>query len=373
MARKRKRAKRFVGSNIEPVWRPDIDTTDELMRIFNWYNYNKTTKQGEKYFEAYLKYIGEGEKTVKAFRKISLNVIPRSVFWLARLIITGVELPDDVMKHLNEAVNNCKEYVEEQEEIKEEKRNKNKKVISIQERIEKQVDGYIEEIDLKIDSFIKSSTKKSFDISTWLQIKKVKSTQSKMISDHYSNYLEELEELVSGKCEQLNEAYSFLTKPQQKKFLKFVRNIVKISDEWSEKAKRAKAASRKVRKRKPKSPLKMVEKLKYLKESDEYGLKSIPPTRIIGATELWVFNVKYRTLGVYHCPNGHGFTVKGTTIQNFDLDKSVCKKLRKPEKPLEEVATQGKVGRRKILSKLSTKEKPLTGRINGDTIILKVS
>jgi hypothetical protein len=85
-----------------------------------------------------------------------------------------------------------------------------------------------------------------------------------------------------------------------------------------------------------------------------------------------VYNTKYRTLGVYVCNNSHGFAVKGCTILNYDASESLCKKLRKPEDVLPKVLEAGKVALRKILPTVRSKEKKLTGRINGDTILLKV-
>ena len=47
-------------------------------------------------------------------------------------------------------------------------------------------------------------------------------------------------------------------------------------------------------------------------------------------------------------------------------------KLRKPEKILDKVLNDGKVSLRKLMPSIRTKEKKLTGRINKDTILLRV-
>jgi hypothetical protein len=88
--------------------------------------------------------------------------------------------------------------------------------------------------------------------------------------------------------------------------------------------------------------------------------------------QLWVFNVKTRSLGVYHAEDASGFSVKGSTLLNFAESKSVSKRLRKPEQTLPEVMSAGKVALRNLLGKLSTKESLLTGRINKDTIMLRI-
>jgi hypothetical protein len=59
-------------------------------------------------------------------------------------------------------------------------------------------------------------------------------------------------------------------------------------------------------------------------------------------------------------------------IQNFVETKSVQKKLRKPEVVLPEVINGGKVILKNILTNIRAVENNLTGRINGDTILVRV-
>ena len=114
----------------------------------------------------------------------------------------------------------------------------------------------------------------------------------------------------------------------------------------------------------------------------KYSLASIDPTLIVGANELWVFNVKTRKLGKYIASNvdpkglardGTGLSVKGTTIIGFDETTSIQKTLRKPEDQLKEFKTSGKVALRTFLDDIKTTDTMLNGRCNPDTILLKVS
>ena len=102
-------------------------------------------------------------------------------------------------------------------------------------------------------------------------------------------------------------------------------------------------------------------------------LVSVDPKTIIGASSLWVYNTKTRKLGVYHALDAAGLNIKGSTIQNFAESKSVCKTLRKPEVTLPELLKAGKVALRNILTDIRAAEKALTGRINADTILLRVT
>ena len=141
-------------------------------------------------------------------------------------------------------------------------------------------------------------------------------------------------------------------------------------------------ATRAPRKSKPKSATKLVEKLKFLKVDEKYKLASISPDQIIGANELWVFNVKTRKLGKYVASNidpqgmgraGSGLSVKGTTILGFNETESVQKTLRKPPEQLKAFKDSGKVKLRKFLEDIPTTDTKLNGRCNPETILLKVS
>jgi hypothetical protein len=130
--------------------------------------------------------------------------------------------------------------------------------------------------------------------------------------------------------------------------------------------------TRKPRKVKKKTPEQLVAKVKVCYEFAELGLKSIPAKDIIGATQLWVYNTKMRKLGVYHAEDAGGFTIKGTSVENYNEIKSVQKKLRKPEVTLPEVLKLGKVAIRSIMTDIRAVESPLTGRLNTDTILLRI-
>ncbi len=141
-------------------------------------------------------------------------------------------------------------------------------------------------------------------------------------------------------------------------------------------------ATRKTRKRKPKSAEKLVEKLKYCKVDNKNSLASIKPVDIIYSNELWVFNVKTRKIGKYVAsnidPQGQqrecsGLSVKGTTIIGFSEKESIQKTLRKPDEKIKEFKEAGKVKLRTFLEDINAVDIKLNGRINTDTILLKVS
>jgi hypothetical protein len=178
----------------------------------------------------------------------------------------------------------------------------------------------------------------------------------------------ELDLAYSKQDEDLVEAYSHWSKKELKGFIDFIDSIIQACLDYSSNKK----VVRKTQKKKAIPLEKKVSKLKFKKEDTEFKLASVDPTEIISAKQLWVFNCKYKTLGVYNSKDDSGFAVKGTTIEGFDEVTSIQKTLRKPLETLPLVTKGKKVELRKVMSSLSTKEQALTGRINTDTILLKV-
>lgn len=176
---------------------------------------------------------------------------------------------------------------------------------------------------------------------------------------------------------QLLESYEDISDEVIEKGIKAYDNIFKACDYMMDMAN----ANRKPRKKKPISKDKLVSKLQYCKEDTKYNLKSIDPKDIITAEQLWVFNTKTRKLGIYVASvldprglnrEGTGLSVKGTSMQGFDPAKSIQKTLRKPEEQLAEFLKGGPVKSKTFFSEIRSMEITLTGRINPDTILLKV-
>jgi len=210
---------------------------------------------------------------------------------------------------------------------------------------------------------------KAFKMLNLLKGKEVKAAHARVIKGFYARDLAELEELASGKGdEQLKEAYSHRSKKQIRTLIAFYQEIMMACDMLAQEAK----VNRAPRKTKAVSKDKIVAKLKFMKSNEPLKLVSINPTDIIGAKELWVFNTKTRKLGKYVASEFADLGVKGTTITGFDEFKSVQKTLRKPEDKLKEFKAAGKVQLRKFLDDINATDTRMNGRINEETVLLKV-
>ena len=243
---------------------------------------------------------------------------------------------------------------------------------TIQERLHEVALGMTEELETAYEDFQNDPENfdaKAFKVLNLLKGKGAKAAHARIIRDFYKRDLEELEELASGKgCEQLKEGYSHRSKKQIKNFIVFLTEIKNACEMLMQEAK----VNRAPRKTKAVSKDKIVAKLKYMKTNEPLKLVSVNPTDIIGAKELWVYNIKTRKLGRYVANEYMELGIKGTSLTGFNPTLSICKTLRKPEEKLKEFKAAGKVQLRKFLDDINATDTMMNGRFNEETILLKV-
>jgi hypothetical protein len=243
---------------------------------------------------------------------------------------------------------------------------------SIQERLREAAARMTDEIEDAIESFAsdpESFDPKAFKLLNLLRGKQAKAAHARVIKEFYVRQHDEFVEAAQGKCEQLKEAYSHVSKANLKKITLFYSEILSACDMLAQEAK----VNRAPRKTKAKPVEKIIGKMKFLKQDDKLKLVSINPADILGAKELWVFNIKTRKIGKYVAAEFQELSVKGTSITGFNESVSVQKTLRKPEEQLKEFKAAGKVQLRKFLEDIKAVDIKLNGRINEDTILLKVA
>ena len=237
---------------------------------------------------------------------------------------------------------------------------------SIQDRIQNQVENYVSALEGQVDDFINSDYKLKYDVYNDLISRGCKSVHARKMRPLYRDCYNDLVDVYNKEDDFNQEAYSHLKPKHQKKLMDFYGLIVDDIDRIIKNA----TAQRKPRKRKTYSAGRLVSKLKYQDEFKKLKLVSVNPEKIIGATELWVFNTRYNRLGVYRAVNSvRGFSVKGCTIQHFDENESVQKTARKPKEALNVL---NKRSLKAMFKNMKTKEQSLTGRINAQTILLGV-
>jgi len=366
MRSKRVKAISYSCVSSEPLY--DVKKGDEQIGdLLNWYSNNQANKEAREYFLQYLEQNNYSQEQIKIIKHSDW---PTTVGWCARIntiVKDGSKKCDEYIKKvIAECIKNPpKQIIEQEEKLKP----------TIQDHLKEQLNDVYSEIEYQLDCFLENKcfNKNNFDVYEFLTEKNVHWILAEKISNHYiSTTLQELNSAFNQEDEQLVEAYSHLMGIELKRFIYFVERIVYQSKQYKEEKQKTQVALRKPRRKKVKTPEQLTSKVKYKPEDEQFNLKSIPPKEIIGAIQLVVFNTKTRMLGTYICSNNHGLTVKGTTILNFDEVASIAKKLRKPKEVLPKVVNQGKTALRNTLEKIRAKEKALNGRINSDTLLLKV-
>lgn len=335
----------------EPKW--SATTSPEridIIKAFNWYNVERDEKDAAKILKV----------PVSVARQFT------SLAWAKRMQERGFKLPPaeaatyiDRMLKLKEAT---KKPVEEETEDK-------GNVISIQERVKAKSEEIIGEMQGLVDEYGIRGDASKLNAYQWMVDNNVKPIHANRIAEFFREESREILAAAQGKDKALAEGYAGYGKKRLMNLLQAHANIVKDAEKLAANQKLA----RKPRKRKPVSTEKKVSKIKYLVKDDSLKLQSIDPVRIIGALQLWVYNVKTRKLGVYNAEDNAGLQMKGTTLMNFNESTSVSKTLRKPEKVLPTVTGGGKVALRKVMDDIRAKASRLNGRVNKDTLLLRVS
>ena len=257
--------------------------------------------------------------------------------------------------------------VKKQEALdKKELEKKSRPKISIQDRLQGKVEDFISIIESRVDDYIDSNYKLKYDVYNHMIEIGCKAMHARKMRPFYVDCYNELVDVYNKEDEYYMESWSHLKPKYHKTMMDFYGTIVDDLDRIIKNS----TAQRKPRKKKTLSASRLIKNLKYQQEFTDLKLVSINPEKIIGASELWVFNTKYNRLGVYRAVNSvRGFSVKGCTIEHFDENESVQKTARKPKEALNIL---NKRSLKAMFKNMKTKEQPLTGRINAQTILLGV-
>lgn len=344
-----------------------IDTKAALIANFRHYNYFYDVKDGQKWAVSWAKKFRTPTEA-KAIQAAPAWAISLTAASLCRMEINGCDLPKESKDFRDKKIEEVISRVKSAKKVAKAEPTVAKK--SPAEIVKEKTSDMIAELDEIFDTLSDPKKYKDvLDFSTYdyLISNDTPYNTAKAIQKYFQPILSEFKDLVKGKDEDLNEGYSHIAKAHRNKILKFLQSM----DNDCESFLNRKLAKRKPRVKKAASASKLVQNVKYLKESSEFKLTSVDPVAIVGAKGLIMFNTKSRRVIYLITNSSNGFSVKGTTIQNVDVENSFSKTIRKPDETLPKLrSTQKRV--EKVLNDLTTKNGETNGRINADTIILKV-
>ena len=181
-------------------------------------------------------------------------------------------------------------------------------------------------------------------------------------------WLLDYEDAYHKRCEQAVEGYSHLKRSTLNHRIKVCKAMLEDLD----RIRSATKATRNIKVKRPKSVDKQVARVQYKKEDNDYKIVSINPIQIPTKTRLYAFNTKSKMIIEYVTESVNGFEISGSTIKNFSKGSSRTICLRKPLDFLPIVLQKTPKQIDAAWQTLKTKTKVPNGRINKDTILLRV-
>lgn len=320
----------------------------------NWYNYMFDQDGVRDWIFEYMKRNDYSKSDIAAVKRIPKYKVTKTSCAIARIIMNGNTLEDSVVERLHASIDG---YIAEGKLIKEDVKPTivEKTAPTIQERTQAKIQSLITDCEEAIDS------NPSLNIYEWLKGKEATVQAANAIRDFYAKWLPDFEE---------DEFDTRADKKQRAEQKKYWESFIADCDRYCGNKKATKI--RKPREKKVKSAVDQVSKMKYQKEFPQLKIVSVNPAEMIGASQVWTYNTKYKKLTRYDSVGPNGIQVKGTTLIGYDEEKSLTKSVRKPDVTIQQLLSAGKVALRNIMPDLKTNETKPNGRINTDTIILRV-
>jgi hypothetical protein len=358
----RKRAGEFDLPD-EPVFETPISDVNDtrLINALNYYNYLDIRDKKD----VLRKWLTDWAQTCPAFTTDEVKLLDKVEDWritpglagLARLITRGVEFSTPILAgHIGRVKTVIQTYVSKLVPKKEPRPARDT-------TWEAYCDAKADLDDLW-DNFY--STQVGFSAYAYLTEKNVNKAAVARLRDSFSRTLVDFLDLQAGDKD-MKEAFPKLKRPQINKLVEQVQSIISDCDRYVSNQKAA--VIRKPRKKKEKSAADQVKGLMYMKAFPDLKLVSVDPATMVGATSIWLYSTKYKTLRNLVGP---GMTVKGSTVHGWVEDLSSAKALRKPDQILGAVLAATKLSIGKILPALTTKPQQVNGRVNADTVIVRV-
>jgi len=256
-------------------------------------------------------------------------------------------------------------YKEKQEERKAQS---NVIMLSPQEKLTRKINNTIMQELLELEDKWIDGEDATINIYDRFKFHGLTNTAISHVKPMIEGWLLDYEDAYYKRCDQAVEGYSHLKRSVLNQRIKICTAML----EDLERIRSATKASRNVKIKRPTSIDKQVAKVQYKKEDNDFKIVSINPIQIPLKTRLYAFNTKSKMIIEYVTESVNGFEISGSTIKNFSKvsSRTVC--LRKPLDFLPIVLQKTPKQINDAWQTLKTKTKVPNGRINKDTILLRV-
>ena len=361
-----------AGYGPEPLWPQQPAETDRISamtRMFNWYNYHYGKKEAKDCIVDWLARNERAEESREFNRLPEAAIHKIGIGWVCRANLLGLALTEQELVTIN---NTISEYITAGRAVKQVVEVAEVAVAkpNIQDRLREKMSEAAGELEGMYDEMILAGGKMSADYKpiSLLRSLNVAPQLIGTVKEVWERRLTELREVAAGKDADLVEGYTHFGKLQVRNFIKFAEQVVADCDTYRQ----IKKVERKPRAKKAVPAEKQVAKFKYCREFAELKLKSESATKLVGASEAWLYDTAKRKL-IHVVADSHlgTFFVKGSTIVGFDPATTVQKTLRKPAEQIKSITSVGKPAARKAFKDIKATEVKFNGRGNDNLIILK--
>ena len=361
---------KYVG--FEPEWKfqPTEETRNSsFANAFQWYGYHYGKKDAKDMLCHYLEH-NSRPKDAKLMRGIPDSQIRVTPAWVCRMTLLGLMLNEHEQSIIDDQIS---QMLKAKQEIKRAQTDVDADTavakLTIQDHLREKVSECCGELEGMFDDFIVAGAKMSADFKPIALMRGMNISPNMVgtVSAVWELRLAEFNEVLEGIDADLVEGYSHLTRLQLRNCVKFCETVINDCNSYVQ----LKKVERKPRAKKAVSPEKTTRKFKFLREFDELGLKSEPVTKLVNATEAWLYDTAKRRL-IHVMADSHvgTFTVKGSAIVGFDALTTVQKTLRKPQEQIKLVTGGGKPAARRAFGEIKATETKYNGRGNENLIIL---
>lgn len=232
-----------------------------------------------------------------------------------------------------------------------------KQKTSIQERMRNKALEAMDHVEFEIDK-VMDKQKSSFSMYKYLKQLGYSGKVVQYMKDYNAHTIYELKN--EEQCEQLDEAYSFLTSKQKQYVIKFLENIEKDIDKFIDEYKP-------VRKVRIKTPAQLVKRLPFKEKFTKY--ESINPEEIIRSRMLFTYNTSNKKFTQFVTENG-GLSVKGSRIIGYEKCQE---KTLTDVSLLDRLVSGGNIIASKFIDEIPrSKLKDGNDRITKNTLLIKV-
>ena len=239
--------------------------------------------------------------------------------------------------------------------------------LSPQQRLQAKISNTIMQDLLNLEDEWIEGEKASINVYDLFRKHGLSGSAAQPVRQVVEGWLLDYEDAYHKRCEQAVEGYSHLKRPELNHRIKECQAMLEDLDRIKSAAK----ATRKVKVAKAPSLEKQVSKVKYKKEDNDFKIVSINPAQIVGKSHLICFNTKTRKLIEYKTESTDGFVISGTTIKNINSESRAWT-LRKPMDILPSALSSTPKQFELLTKQITTKPTTPNGRINEDTILLRV-